>query len=437
MTTGRTAPPTAALTRSEWGLIVLLAAIQFTHLVDFVIIMPLGDRLMRELSLTTHQFGHVVSAYGFAAAAAGILAAFVIDRFDRRRVILAMYAGFTVSTLLCGLAGSYEALLAARGLAGTFGGLAGAGVMAVVGDAFPPEKRGRAGGAVMSAFAVASIVGLPIGLGLANWLGRGAPFIALAGVCVAVWALVFVRMPAFRGHLTGEPRRPLRDFARVVAEPRHLIAFLWTFVLVHGSFTIIPFLGPYMVANAGRADNDLPWIYGIAGACTLVSMNVLGRLSDRFGKRPVFYVMAVWALLITLAITNLPAVSLAGAVAMAALLMVGASGRMVPAQAMLIGAADPRVRGAFMSLNTAVQHMATGVAPMIAGAIMVRQADGTLAGYPTVGLVAAGFAVASIVLAEFVRPAVIGQGVDAVGERAELKRPAGQPAGMAGQLTGR
>ena len=428
MTTGRT---TAALTRSEWGLIVLLAAIQFTHFVDFVIIMPLGDRLMRELSLTTNQFGHVVSAYGFAAAFAGILASFVIDRFDRRRVILTMYAGFTVSTLLCGLAGSYESLLAARALAGAFGGLAGAGVMAVIGDAFPAEKRGRAGGAVMSAFAVASIAGLPIGLSLANWLGRGAPFIVLAGVCVAVWALLFVRMPAFRGHLTNERRRPLRDFAAVVSEPRHLIAFLWTFVLVHGTFTIVPFLGPYMVANAGRADGDLPWIYGIAGGCTLISMNVLGRLSDRLGKRPVFYVMAVWTLGITLTITNLPAVPLAGAIAAAALLMVGASGRMVPAQAMLIGAADPRVRGAFMSLNTAVQHLATGVAPMIAGAIMVRQPDGTLTGYPTVGLVAAGFAVASLVLVEFVRPAPTKDALKDTGEPGAsatggIARPVGQ-----------
>src|SRR5690348_6176590 len=155
-------PAPGRLTRSEWGLLLVLVAIQFTHMVDFVIIMPLGDRLRRELGISPEQFGAVVAAYAWAAGIASLLASFVMDRLDRKTVLLAMYAGFGLSTLFCGLAPTYEWLLVSRTLAGVFGGLAAVALMSVIGDLFPPEKRGRATGAVISSFAVASIAGLPI-----------------------------------------------------------------------------------------------------------------------------------------------------------------------------------------------------------------------------------------------------------------------------------
>src|SRR5882724_72975 len=135
------APSAAKITRAEWGLILVLVAIQFTHMVDFVIIMPLGGRLMRELSLSEAQFAHIVSAYAWAAGIASLAASFVMDRFDRKAVLLTMYAGFALSTLFCGLAGTYEWLLVSRTLAGAFGGTAAVALMAVIGDVFPPEKR--------------------------------------------------------------------------------------------------------------------------------------------------------------------------------------------------------------------------------------------------------------------------------------------------------
>lgn len=396
--------PTAKISRAEWGLILVLVAIQFTHMVDFVIIMPLGGRLMKELAISEAQFAQIVSAYAWAAGIASLLASFVMDRFDRKTVLLTMYAGFGLSTLFCGLAEGYEWLLVSRTLAGAFGGTAAVALMAVIGDVFPPEKRGRATGAVISAFAVASIAGLPAGLMLAEWYGRGAPFVALAGVSVAVWLLAWVQLPPVRGHLTAERPNRWDEFAEVVRHRDHIGAFAFTFFLVLGTFTVASFIGPYLTATNGWTEGQLSQIYFVAGTCTLLGMTAVGRLSDRIPRLPLFRVLGFGALVMAVVVTNLPAGPLWVAAVTMSAFMVFAAGRMVPVQAMLLGVAAPKNRGAFMSVNTAVQHAATGLAPLIAGSL-VTVADGRMTGYPLVGLVAAGTAAVSLALAGLLRPA--------------------------------
>lgn len=385
-------------------LLLILAAVNFTHMVDFVIIMPLGQRLMTEFAISPNQFGHIVSVYGYAAAVASILASFVVDRFDRKRVLATMYAGFAASTLFCGLAWNYETMLLSRGLAGIFGGLAAAAIMAVIGDAFPPRQRGRATGAIMSAFAVASIAGLPIGLAIAGWFGRGAPFVALAGASLFVLTAMILYMPSMRGHI-GKRRSTLAEFGRVVSERNHWYAFAFTLTLSLGAFTVASFIGPFLIAKNGWNEHyHLAIVYLVAGLVTLVGMNVIGRLSDRLGKRRVFLVFASGSIIMSLIATNLPAVPLWVAVAVFSAFMLCAAGRMVPAQAMLIGVSAPHNRGAFMSLNTAVQQFGTGLAPMIAGAILGESNAGLLEHYPEVGYVAAGIAVIALVLSGMIRP---------------------------------
>jgi predicted MFS family arabinose efflux permease len=400
-------PPSsrARLSRAEWGLILVLVAVQFTHMVDFVIIMPLGERLMDELSLTEPQFGRLMSAYAWAAGLASLAASLVMDRFDRRTVLLTMYAGFTVSTLLCGLAPNYELLLAARTLAGVFGGVAAVAVMTVIGDVFPPAKRGRATGAVMSAFAVASIVGLPIGLALSGGFGWGTPFVALAGLSAAVWVLGWLRLPHVRGHLGGPRTGRLAEFAAVVREPNHLRAFAFTFFLVLGTFTVGSFAAPYLCSWNGWGEWELLVIYFVSGLCTLAAMPVAGRLADRVRRRPLYVGLASVALVLAVVTSNLPPGPLWVATAVLTLFTVFASARSVPAQALLLGAAVPRVRGAFLSVNTAVQHLGVGVAPLIAGSLTGRDAAGHLTGFGLVGLVSAGTGAVSLVLVWLVRPA--------------------------------
>ncbi len=368
-------------------------------MVDFVIIMPLGDRLRRELEITPSQFGYIVAAYAWAAGIASLLASFIMDRLDRKTVLLFLYAGFSLSTLYCGLAADYQGMLLARTLAGIFGGLASVAIMAIIGDLFPHEKRGRASGAVMSAFAIASVAGLPIGLMLGEWYGRGTPFIVLAGVSALVWIVGLFRLPEVNEHLRHARPHPIKEFAEVIQVPNHLWAFAFSFFLVLGTFTVGSFCGPVFASINGWTERSLAVVYLFAGLFTLIGMNIVGRYSDRVPRLPLFRGLAFGAILMALVVTNLPPGPLWLATLGLGGFMVLAAGRMVPAQAMLLGAAIAKNRGAFMSLNTAIQHLATGIAPAIAGALVFEDENGKLAGFPMVGLVAAGSALVSLALA--------------------------------------
>jgi predicted MFS family arabinose efflux permease len=398
-------PALARMTRSEWALILVLVAIHFTHMVDFVIIMPLGDKLMKDFNISTEEFGAIVSTYAIAAGLASLLASLAMDRFDRKSVLLTMYAGFGLSTLFCGLSTNYEMLLAARTLAGIFGGLATVAIMAVIGDVFPPEKRGRAMGAISSSFAVASILGIPLGLKLAQWYGLGAPFIALAAFSVVVWVVGFFRLPAVREHLNAPRSNAYAELILVARNPNHQRAYAFTFFLVLGTFTVASFIAPYLKALNGWTEGDLAKVYFAAGLLTFVGMNVIGQMADRVQRLLLFRIFGLASLVLGIVLTNFPATPLWIATIAMSAFMVCATGRFVPAQAMIIGVAEPRVRGAFMSLNTAVQHLGTGVAPLIAGWLVHKGEDGQITGFPLVGIVGAITAIVSLVLGGLLRTA--------------------------------
>lgn len=406
-------PPRPRITRAEWGILLLLAAIQFTNIVDFVIVMPLGPWFEAEYAIDAEQFGHIVAAYGFASFVGALLAAKFLDRFARKPALLVLYLGFTVSTLLCGMAQSYEALVGARVLAGLFGGVVGASVYSIVGDVFADYRRGTAMGVIMSSFAISTIFGLPIGLILAESFNSGAPFVALAGLCLLCWVGVFLVMPTL--HAPGE-NRGKASLWRLLVEPNHRTAYAFTITLVLGSFTVVPYLALSMVANAGQSKEDMKYLYPIAGAFTLVSTNLVGRWSDRYGKKRLFRLMGFAAIPMAIVLTNLPPVPLWVAIAAGTAFMVATSGRMVPAQAMITGCAAPRVRGGFLSLNAAVQSVAMGVASLIGGALIGKGEGGRLPGYPIVGLIAAAAALLSLYLAGHLRsgePPRVAEGLDA------------------------
>jgi predicted MFS family arabinose efflux permease len=397
------------LTGAELKLVFLLAAINFTHILDFVIIMPLGDQLREELGITPSQFGLVVSVYGISAMVSGIIASTVIDRFDRRTTMLLSLAGFIVTTVYCGLAPDYWHLLAARALAGLCGGVVASTVMAFVVDLIPDQRRGRAIGIVSSSFAFASTIGLPIGLTIANWAHRfGAPFLGIAALGTVVWIAAMIRLPTLPGTTRDLQVRPLTMFVAVVRQANHLWSFAFMLTMIFGTFMIVPFIAPYLEANCGLARKNLPIIYAVAGVCSLIVMNISGWATDRFGPRRVFICAAGSAVVMTIIITNLPVISLAVAVLVTSLFMSVASSRMVPAQAMMLRSADPKARGAFTSLNSAVAHFATGVAPLISGTIIGELSPGgPLTNYWIVGVVAVCFGVAAIALSFALRTAPV------------------------------
>ncbi len=396
------------LTAGEWLLLLVLAAVQFTHIVDFMIIMPLGPVYMREMGLSTEQFSSVIAAYTVSAGLAGLLAARFLDRFDRKTALLTLYAGFTVGTFLCAVAPSFYPLLAARAVTGAFGGLAAAVVLAVIGDAFPEDRRGTATGVVMSAFSVASIAGVPMGLQVADMFSWHYPFVALGGLGAANFALGYLVLPPLRGHLG---RRPARSGAlwHVLTDANHMRAYTLMVALVMSTFMIFPLLATYLVFNVGLEQSELKFMYVCGGLATLFTMTPIGRLSDRYGKLPVFRVMAVATLILIEAMTNLPAgLHLSLVLVVTTVFMVVSSGRMVPAMAMITSSAAPRFRGSFMSLNTAVQHLSSGVATAIAGLLIHKQESGALTGFPLVGLLACIATVASLFLAGRLRPSLGG-----------------------------
>jgi predicted MFS family arabinose efflux permease len=400
---------TARLTRAEWLLLLALSAVQFTHIIDFMIIMPLGPTLMRPdtLGLTPQEFGFMVSAYAFSACIAGVVAAWVIDRFDRKTALLWLYAGFTVGTLCCAIAPTYALLLVARAVAGAFGGVVAANILAIIGDAFPDSRRGRATGAVMSAFSVASIAGVPAGLYLANLLGWRAPFAVLAGLSAAVLVLVRFVLPPMRGHVVRG--RPNTHVWSVLVEPTHLRAYVLMTALVLSTFMIVPYLASYLVANTGRTEAELPYVYLFGGLATLVTMSIVGRLSDRFGKLVVFRVLALFTLVPILLVTNLPPVALVTALAVSTLFMVTTSGRMVPAMALITASAAPANRGSFLSINASVQQAAAGLASLAGGLLLGQAEGGAMTGFPVVGGLACAATLLSVWLAGRLRPAVGGQ----------------------------
>ena len=368
----------------ERGILLTLLAVQFTHVLDFMIMMPLGSHLMRVFQIGPSEFSYLVAAYGIAAALTGFAGGFVLDRFDRRTALLTLYTGFGVATLACALAPTYPTLLLARFAAGAFGGVASSVVSAMVGDLIPPARRGRAMGSVMVAFPIASVLGVPIGLVLAEKFEWHAPFFLVAGLSVVVIALGARMLP----HLKPQhaPAHPFLQMKTILADPVHQRGFMLSAALVFAGGVVIPFLAPSMVANVGLTEAQLPLIYLSGGLCTFATTPFVGRLSDRHDKLHVLAWISLAASLVVLLLTNLQHASLAGAMAMTGLFMVTMSGRFTPAMAMITNAVGPRYRGGFMSVNSAVQQASSGLANLTAGLLVHADSQGRLVGYPRVGV---------------------------------------------------
>jgi MFS transporter, DHA1 family, inner membrane transport protein len=391
--------------RREQLVVLILAAVQFTTIVDFMIVMPLGPQLMRTLRIDPAQFGLIVSSYTFAAGAAGLVASSIVDRFARRTTFMTLNAGFLLGTLFCGLAPSYETLVAARIATGAFGGVLGGMAMAIIGDVFPEERRGRATGSLMTGFALASVAGVPLGLLLGTNYGWHVPFIALAVAGLPALALTPFALPPLDAHIGKSHEHPLRSLVETFSQPNHLKAFALIVTLMIGSFTVFPYLSAYLVANVGMTEQQLPLVYIAGGGLTLVAAPIVGRLADRYGKLTVYRVIAPGSALLLLLITHLPPLPVALAVAVFGALMVCNVGRMIPAMAMVTSSVEPRRRGGFLSANSSVQHVASGVGAYLGGVIVTQTAGGKIEHFGTVGWIAAGSTLFSLWLAGRVRVA--------------------------------
>jgi predicted MFS family arabinose efflux permease len=392
--------------RREWLLLLVLSGIQFSQMVDFMVLMPLGTQLMRQFDITPTQLGFFVSIYAVAASLSGFFSALVIDRFDRRTAMLALYACFGATMAACAAAPSYATLLAARTAAGAFGGVVAANIFTIVADVVPEGRRGRAFGAVMSAFSLASILGVPISLYLALHFSWRAPYVFLAALCLAILLAAWFAIPPVRAHLAvGGERNALVRLRLVFGQANHLWIFAFSALLVFSGFLVFPFMAPYLVTNVGVSEANLPIVYLIAGIAALLTSRLVGGWSDSLGRRRVFAAAAAATAVAALAMTSLPRSSLALAVLVSMLMFAASSARMVPAMALIASGAAPRLRGSVMSFNASIQQLAAGAASFVASLAVGRSAEGELTHYWMIGILSAAGTLACIALARRVRSA--------------------------------
>jgi len=392
------APETPVM--NERLLLFLLATVQFTHIIDFMIIMPLGKQFMQLFDIIPQQFSVIVSAYALSAFVVGFLSAMYIDRFDRKKALVFTYLGFTLGTFACGLADSYYIFLSARSITGAFGGVLSALVLSIIGDAIPLKRRGQAMGVVMTAFSAASVVGVPAGLYLAASYSWRTTFFVIGSIAAVVLVMIFFFIPALNRHLEGEgiQRNPFRVMGNIFKDSNQRMALLFTTVLMLGHFTIIPFIAPYMQLNIGFTDHQVTYIYAVGGTLTIFLLPFFGRLADRFGHARVFTFASLGALVSIYAITNLDTASIALALCVTSSFFVVASGRNVPATTMVTSVVRPESRGSFMSVRTSINQMAMGMSSFIAGLIVTENADGSLGDYAYVGYIAIGMSLIAVAL---------------------------------------
>lgn len=382
-----------------------LAAINFIHIVDFMILMPLGPQLMRVFDISPREFGLLVSSYTFSAGVSSFFGAFFLDRFDRKKILLWVYVGFSIATLGCALSPNYPILLFARVVSGLFGGLTSALILAIIGDVIPNERRGRAMGLVMAAFSVASVLGVPMGLFLASLSDWHMPFYILTGLSIVSLGMIFRFIPNITEHLGKELQRPhpMQVVRRVTSNPNQMRAITLSVMMMFGQFMIIPFLSPYTVANVGFTEMQLTYIYMAGGGFTIFTSPWVGKLSDKYGKLRIFTIFMTLNVIPIAIITHLGITPIFYVLLVSTLFFVTSNGRYVPAAAIITGTAKPENRGSFLSFNSAVQQLATGVASLIAGIIIGETSTGELTNYNVVGYIAIVFSLLCIPLARRVR----------------------------------
>jgi predicted MFS family arabinose efflux permease len=387
---------------SERVILLLLAAIQFTHIIDFMILMPMGPQLMRELSISAGRFSALVAAYSVCAGVVGLLAAPFIDRYDRRTLMLIAYAGFAVATAVCGLAPNSTFLLFGRGMAGAFGGISGALCLTVVSDIVPPERRASAIGIVMTAFAAAAALGVPIGLQLAQWFGWRAPFLVVGGLAACLWVVLTRVVPPLRAHLAqpGNRRDAFRELLRDTNAGR---ALLFMVTLVFGHFTVVPLLSAYLVGNVGFPENRLSLVYVVGGIASVLTAPRLGKLADMHGRRKVFTIVSVIACVVIFGMTHQGRFPMWAVLGISACFFMFGSGRFVPGQAIMTLAVPASRRGAFMSLSSCARDLASGLSASVGGWVVTTDRAGQLSHFDTLGWIAIGFALLSTALAGWVR----------------------------------
>ncbi|MDP4200228.1 MAG: MFS transporter [Bacteroidota bacterium] len=386
--------------------IAVLSFMQFAVILDFMVISPLGVILMKTLSITPSKFSLAVSAYAFSAGASGLLAAGFADKFDRKRLLLFFFSGFLLGTVLCAIAPTFELLLVARIVTGIFGGVIGSVSFAIITDLFPMQVRGRVMGYVQMSFSASQVLGIPVGLWLANAYGWHACFWMIAAIGTVAGIVIAIKMRPVREHLTlNIDRNALHHLVATLSKPRYLFGFLTMSTLASG-FMLMPFGTAFATQNLGLTMDQLPLLFLITGLSTIVVGPIAGKISDAIGKNRLF-IFATLANLIVVAIyTNMGTTPFWIACAISVAIWVTSTARMIPAGALVTAIPEKEDRGAYMSLNSAIMQISGGISTVIAGLVVTQSPAGKLVHYDLLGYLVAAIMLVSVALMYFINRSI-------------------------------
>lgn len=353
--------------------IVILALTQFSVVLDFMVMSPLGDLIMKNMKISPNEFGLVVSCYAFSAGISGFFTASIADKFDRKKLLLIFYAGFILGTLLCGLATSYWLLVSARIVTGIFGGVISSISLAIVADIFEINQRGRVMGFLQMGFGMSQILGIPISLFLATTWNWQAPFYLIVGLATIIFIIGFFILKPVVGHLELQRDNPIKHMWQTISNRDYRIGFLATAFMSLGGYLMMPWGSSFSVNNVGISQKDLPLMFMIIGISTFTVMPIIGKLSDKFNKYSIFVGSSILMVISVVIYTHLGQVSFAVLVIVNMVMMAGIMARMIPSQALTTAVPALKDRGAFMSINSSLQQMAGGIAALVGGAIVQQK----------------------------------------------------------------
>jgi predicted MFS family arabinose efflux permease len=393
-------PTATPLTSYQKFVIFILAITQFTVILDFMVMSPLGDMMMKSLNLHTDQFGWAVSAYAFSAGISGLLTAGFADKFDRKKLLLFFYIGFIAGTFSCSMANNYPLLLIARIITGLFGGVIGSISMAIVADLFSMQQRGRVMGYLQMGFGASQVLGLPISLFIANHLGWQSPFIMVGVIAIVVTAFIVLKLQPVNAHLAAQQdKAAVRHLLATFEKKDYRIGFTATALLSIGGFMMMPFGTAFAINNLKITTEQLPILFMVSGVSSLVIMPIVGKLSDKVDKFTLFAIATTWMMGVVLFYTHLSVTPLWVVMIFNVMMMMGIMSRMVPASALTMSVPDMQDRGAFMSINASLQQIAGGVAAAFAGRVVTQKDKfSALEHYDRLGYIVVGISILAALL---------------------------------------
>lgn len=396
------------MSKDQKLILYLLACVQFTNIMDFMIMMPMGPILMKAFDITAREYSFLVSAYSLSAGICGFIAAFFVDKFDRKDVLTIAYVGLLIGTFACSMAPTYTMLMLARIVAGVFGGVLGSQVIAIVGDTISYEHRAEGMSIIMAAFSTASVLGVPLGMYLASTISWHIPFMLVVGVGFVNLLLIYKYLPSLRGHIYQSLIKPspFAVLTNIWKDSNQILALSLSVIIMFGHFCTIPSLSPYLTLNVGMSVDNVSLIYLVGGAITIFSARVVGKVADQKGKYFIFAICGILFLIPVFLMTHLQAgASLSLILFVTSMFFLFANGRTITMQAIVSGVVNNEQRGGFTSINSSMIQLGSGAASFVGGLIVEKASNGTLLHYEWVGYMSIIFMIAGVILGKYIRPA--------------------------------